>query len=271
MRWIDDPFVPNASVACNESLSPTDSDPIRPTFAVGDPTGSTPEVGKIKICKVGNAPGTFALTVTPVAGGVASFGSPVSVTQGTCKIVLEDVDPAFVGSDVKIQETSAGLVSATGERIDNGVVTSFQYTDNSTSLFINNFHGYTLTYTNEVGRGCTVTLGFWKNHASAWPVTTLTLGSVSYTKAQLLAIFGTPVRGNGLISLAHQLIAAKLNVAAGASPPGGNAIANADALIGGLVVPSVGSGFLSPSSTSTLTSALDAYNNGNAGPPHCDD
>src|SRR5206468_2504671 len=72
--------------------------------------------------------------------------------------------------------------------------------------------------------------------------------------------------------LAHQLIAAKLNVAQGASPTAvASAIASADALIGALVVPPIGSGFLKPSATSALTDALDAYNSGTTGPGHCGD
>ena len=121
--------------------------------------------------------------------------------------------------------------------------------------------------------GCTFTQGFWKNHPNSWPVQTLKLGTVTYTKAQLISILNTPVGGNGLISLSYQLIAAKLNIASGASVPPdvSSAIAAADALIGGLVVPPVGSGFLSPSATDTLTTTLDTYNNGLAagGPAHC--
>jgi len=84
---------------------------------------------------------------------------------------------------------------------------------------------------------CTFTQGFWKNHEEAWPVDTLTLGNVSYTQDELLAIFDLPVEGNCLISLAHQLIAAKLNVANGADDDDvADAIAAADALIGDLVV-----------------------------------
>ncbi len=57
------------------------------------------------------------------------------------------------------------------------------------------------------------TQGFWKTHPGVWPASCLPmlLGTVSYTQAQLLAIYGTPAAGNGLISLAHQLITAKLN------------------------------------------------------------
>ena len=120
--------------------------------------------------------------------------------------------------------------------------------------------------------GCTFTQGFWKNHPEAWPVSSLTLGTVSYTAAQLDAILDQPVEGNGLVSLAHQLIAAKLNIANGANGSAvAQTIADADALIGGLVVPPVGSGYLAPASTSDLTAALDAFNNGFTGPGHCED
>jgi len=109
---------------------------------------------------------------------------------------------------------------------------------------------------------CTFTQGFWKNHEEAWPVSSLELGSVSYTQQELLAIFGEPVRGNGLISLAHQLIAAKLNVAFGANDWGiADEIAAADAMIGALVVPPVGSGYLAPRDTGSLNDALDGFNN----------
>lgn len=120
------------------------------------------------------------------------------------------------------------------------------------------------------GEGCTYTIGYWKNHAGAWPVSSLTLGSVSYSAAQLMSILNQPTAGNGLVSLARQLIAAKLNVANGANPTAIAAgIASADALIGGLVVPPVGAGYLAPAATSGLTQILDDFNNGVTGPGHC--
>lgn len=116
---------------------------------------------------------------------------------------------------------------------------------------------------------CTLTQGYWKNHEEAWPVSSLKLGNVTYSKAELLEILRTPVKGNGLISLAHQLIAAKLNVAAGADDADISASINAaDDLIGDL---EVGADTLPTSETSELVGKLDAFNNGNVGPGHCDD
>jgi hypothetical protein len=119
---------------------------------------------------------------------------------------------------------------------------------------------------------CTYTQGYWKSHQAAWPVASLMLGSVSYTKTQLVQILlGVSVRGNGLLSLAHQLIATKLNVAAGANPAAvAAAIAAADAAIGSLVVPPIGAGSLPPGETSAITQVLDDYNNGLSGPGTCD-
>jgi hypothetical protein len=117
---------------------------------------------------------------------------------------------------------------------------------------------------------CTYTQGYWKNHPESWPVSSLMLGTVNYTKTQLLQILNQPARGNGLLILAHQLIAAKLNVLQGANPaPASAAISAADAMIGGLVCPPIGSGFLAPLTVNSLATTLDDYNNGTLGVPHC--
>ena len=120
--------------------------------------------------------------------------------------------------------------------------------------------------------GCVRSKGYW-NRGQDWPVNSLDLGSVSYTQAELLLILNHSVGGNGLISHANQLIAAKLNVANGAAVPAGiaAAISAADAMIGGLVVPPIGSGFIQTSITDALNGTLDQYNNGlyAGGPIHC--
>jgi hypothetical protein len=49
-------------------------------------------------------------------------------------------------------------------------------------------------------------------------------GTTTYNKAQLMEILKTPVKGNGLIPLAYQLIAVKLNIANGSD---GSAVSSA--------------------------------------------
>src|SRR6266540_5984086 len=134
--------------------------------------------------------------------------------------------------------------------------------------------------------GCTFTQGYWKNHTPLvcdndptsplciqWPVSSLTLGTnpTPYSVVDLVDILIEPASGNGLIALAHQLIAAKLNIAAGADDSAvASAIASADAMIGGLVIPPVGGDSLPTSQTSSLTATLTSYNEGATGPGHCD-
>ena len=77
-------------------------------------------------------------------------------------------------------------------------------------------------------------MGFWKTHPAQWPVTSLTLGSQTYTQAELLTLLTTPVGGDASLILAEQLIAAKLNIANGADPtPISSTIADADSLLSG--------------------------------------
>ena len=119
--------------------------------------------------------------------------------------------------------------------------------------------------------GCVFSQGYWKNHPQAWPVTELQLGNTTYTQDQLLAILHEPVRGNGILILAHQEIAAKLNIANGAD---GSCIqqtlADADALIGDLVIPPIGDGYLRPRDVSPTAGILGDYNEGNLCAPSCD-
>jgi hypothetical protein len=122
---------------------------------------------------------------------------------------------------------------------------------------------------------CTYTQVFWKTHGpiptgnnvNLWPVHDLMLGLHHYTEIQIQHILDLPAVGDGLISLAHQLIAAKLNIANGAD---GTAIAatieEADILIGPLPIPG---GFLSPGMTHLLISTLTSFNEGLIGPGQC--
>lgn len=138
------------------------------------------------------------------------------------------------------------------------------------SGFTDNFETQTI-----LTQDCTFTIGYWRNHPEAWPVacTPMQLGSNFYTAAELMAILNTSPAGNGALSLAHQLIAAKLNICQGANPAVVSAcISSADALIAGCganKLPPYGTCNLAPGATSTLTQCLDNYNQGLTGPGHC--
>ena len=119
----------------------------------------------------------------------------------------------------------------------------------------------------------TGTIGYWKNHPEAWPVQTITLGNVTYTKAQAIAILGQASRGDKSIDLAKQLIGAKLNVIVGNNASCiSSTITAAD---NWLRQYPVGSNVASSSSAWTssggaLHQTLDDYNNGRLCAPHRD-
>jgi hypothetical protein len=114
---------------------------------------------------------------------------------------------------------------------------------------------------------CPQPQGYWKNNPDAWPVDSLTLGSQTYTKTELLTILTTPTKADASLILADQLIAAKLNIANGSGEPAPvpSTITHADSVLSGF------SGKLpyhvkasSPNGQAMVTDAttLDNYNNG---------
>jgi hypothetical protein len=121
-----------------------------------------------------------------------------------------------------------------------------------------------------VDAGCTLTQGYWRNHA--WPVDSLVLGDRSYSATELRALFGTPVRGDASVSLAHQLIAAELNRASGATPSADLAAAHDWLRANGDALP-FGARASSPAGQEAvaIAAALASYNEGSTGPGHCDD
>jgi hypothetical protein len=131
----------------------------------------------------------------------------------------------------------------------------------------------------ETGVGCTLTQGYWKTHSQFGPAPYdddwANLGPVQQSTQFYLSgktwyqMFWTPPQGNAYYQLAHQFMAAKLNVLNGASAPAEvtTALASADALFN-----SVGGTTLTRAQTTTarqLAAVLDAYNNGLTGPGHC--
>jgi hypothetical protein len=104
-------------------------------------------------------------------------------------------------------------------------------------------------------------------------VSQLQLGNRTYNRQELQSILGQPPRGqpqrgNGLVQLARQEIATKLNIANGADGSCvAQTLAGADALIGNLVIPPVGNGYLR---SAPYTRTLGLYNGGALCAPQCE-
>jgi len=150
--------------------------------------------------------------------------SPVSCTVagdcGTCTVPTTTVSGCFTvtggSAELKLRTGASDCGDSTGV-FDNIIITA-------------------------APNKCPLSVGYWKTHPAAWPVTSLTLGTVSYTQAELLAILktspGSGTKSDASLILADQLIAAKLNVANGSNPCLFEAaIAAADALIDGRTIP----------------------------------
>ena len=212
------------AAACSQSASLTSPAAVTPDSlrVVGTSAGSTPLAGEIIICKVGNVSGTFTVARTTGAGTVAS---PVTIAPGQCEDVAED--PSSTGSNITVTETSAGLQSVTSVLNPN---TPLPFS-NGGSLFINEFHGYVLTFTNNIVvntgiQGCTP--GYWKqlHHFDSWPAAykptdsfnaTFGIGtnwfSNSFTLEQALSN-----GGGGTSALGRQAVAALLSAGKGFYP-----------------------------------------------------
>jgi hypothetical protein len=122
----------------------------------------------------------------------------------------------------------------------------------------------TFNVTVTAGNKCPLGMGYWKSHTNLWPVNSLTLGSVTYTKTQLINILNSSSMGDASLILAKSEIAALLNLANGSSPvPICNTIADADSALNGCTLACK----ISPRTTTgqrmiSDANTLDAYNNG---------
>jgi hypothetical protein len=261
--------------ACaTEGTGPTSLSPSSARFhAVGDVVAdATPEVGVVKLCKQGNVSGDFTVGRTPFGG--ASSGqviSPVTVAAGECKVVATDVSPDGSASDIVIDETSAGFVSAAylGTDADAGA-----YVDATTSLRINQYHGYTVTYVNHVDEdvGCTYTQGWYKNPKHTWPAGDIQRNTAFDGGASHETILNTPPKGNVYYILAHQYITALLNIQGGASSDDiTDELADAAAYFAAASPGSPLPAGWTKEEVTELAGTLDEYNNGLIGPGHCDD
>lgn len=209
-----------------------------------DLTGSSPALGNVTIRlsptrrtvgeieeNVNNNPGL--LDIPPFApSGTADSFFDVFFEIEVPGIVLHNEDPArIVANDLTHKPPAEGetycgdaqvqLYDENGNPVPFGLLT-YCHTPNPEP---------------DVGNGgdglpCPFSQGFWKNHPSAWPVTSLDLGGETYTQDELITLLKTPVSGDASLILAKQLIAAKLNVANGSNSSSiASTISDADALL----------------------------------------
>lgn len=116
----------------------------------------------------------------------------------------------------------------------------------------------------------TGTPGYWKNHPDAWPVSTITVGGVTYTKEQAIAWLGK-VGKDKTTTMFSSLVPAKLNVLIGNDGSCvSSTIADADAWMAtyGPVGSNVAASSYAWSVGEPLHRQLDSYNNGLLCAPH---
>ncbi len=112
--------------------------------------------------------------------------------------------------------------------------------------------------------GCTRSQGYWKTHPKAWPLPTTTK---LCGKTWLSILWDQPDGGDAWVNLAHQYIAAELNVAAGADDSKIRKVLAAAEYL--LKDNCYGLSAKERRKALDLKDILDAYNNGKVGPPKC--
>jgi len=233
---------------------------------------------------------------TAIAGGVVYFDSDVSGAQGAGEPGIASVAVQLIRHETNGSKRSIASARTNSEgayRFDSVAAGTYSIsvdtrtlpkevvatadadgltTPNSAAFTVSSPTTNLLTFgyraSSTVG---TRTRGYWSNHGSRWPLESITLGAITYTKQQALAILNTPTLGDRTVALASQLIATKLNLAKGCDASCiGTTVVDADAW---LTTYPVGTGSNSACDWSVgepLHIRLDAYNNGLLCAPHED-
>lgn len=271
-------------------------EPLAPSLNV---TAALAGEGQLVICKAGNAAGTFNFdwSIDLAAGGNVTAGStPVDVGQcvtvaslptsggGRYLATVTELAPpanwALTSAAVtfSLATLPAGWPVGT---IDLGTRTV-------SNIGMANDVGAEVTFTNTYTpppppTGCTYTQGYWKTHAQAgskkydatWDLLSNGASTMFYLSGQSwLSVFNTSPRGNAYYNLAHQFMAAQLNLLAGSDPAAvASAMASATTLFNTYTPAQIGA--LKGSNAVraqflALATTLDNYNNGVTGPGHCD-
>jgi len=199
------------------------------------PVGST-VTWKYDVVNTGNVPLTNVRVTDDIIGDICTIGDLAVGETKSC---------AKTGTAVEGQYSNIGTVT--------GAYELRMITDNDPS----NYFGTTPS----PGTG---TPGYWKNHPEAWPVDSIMIGGITYTKNQAIAIIAAPVKGDKTYTMFQALVSAKLNVIIG-NPDSciADSITSADAWMGNYPVGSKVEGSSQEwKDGEPLYIKMDNYNNG---------
>ena len=211
------------------------------------------ECVKIYVCQL--CDGTDTIESESGPDGLYSIFVPGGTTTVSVLIPTgTEASPPNVGDDGFDSDgvpDGAGFSVATGVEA-NGTATDFGF------------------HTLAVSQPGTGTPGYWKNHPEAWPVASLTVGGVSYTKAQAIAWLGK-VGKDKTTTMFSSLVPAMLNLLIGnqgscVSPT--IAAANAWMATYGPVGSNVAGSSAAWQLGEPLHITMDNYNNGRLCAPH---
>jgi hypothetical protein len=240
----------------------------------------------------------YSIEFTPVAGATYRNNARITVTNDPRnpgeemgpneKVDFTLPDPTMVNGSVNVDDTNgmswlfsdSGSVSYTRTFMcdeDKGThdnTATIRETGQSDDARV------TVTCTPPPDDGCTLTQGYWKTHSkygpapydSTWALIGEDTAFFSSGKTWYQAINTSSAGGNAYYILAHQYIAAKLNLAGGTSstPAVAAALAGADAFFA-TYTPSSSLSKTVRAQAIGYAGTLAAYNEGGIGPGHCPD
>jgi hypothetical protein len=262
----DDEIAPGESMTCTYTASLTSK-----TNGTNKATSTTSTAG------IGSGTGSAAFT----------FGDPTDVVDECVEVTDDKYDGpnAPVLGEVCVNESPktfnySKTFSFTTEECGENKVTNTATVDQETGTDPTASSEVTFNVRCADVGGCTLTQGYWKTHSLHGPApyddAWLAIGPAGADTTFFLSgktwyqVFWTPPAGNPYYNLAHQYMAAKLNILNGASstPAVDAAIAGAEAFFA-VKTPSSPLNNATKNQIRAWASTLDQYNNGLIGPGHC--
>jgi hypothetical protein len=296
-KWLALAVAAGTVAACEQNpVAVADSAEFTPAFAVTVPTIS---VGELWLCKEADSDATYTFEVTATTGNVSvAVGAQFELGQDDCEMIATST-----GGTVTIEEVNqpagtqfvdvanyvhSGTNGASGVPVlDNSFTPNPSTTNPASSRNFGEDFGRLLLFRNmdlPTG-GCTLTLGYWKTHSENGPApfdatwAELPAGASTIfflSGSSWYEVFWTPVAGNQYYNLAHQYMAAALNMEAGASVPANVQTAfDAATTLFNTYTPADIAGLPGNDALRAqfvaLAGILGSYNEGDIGPGHCAD